>query len=300
MTQVDATSTKQASSQRKFSKDNSAKSERSGAAITEPAPSLEADTDGQDGYLTNGEFRPLTWRRIGVTFVATRNQACPYLDDRIERKLIAPITRSARSRFSDMNAAGFRRSNSFVYRPICSGCQACMAARVLVKDFQPSRTQRRIARKNARLQLDMAPAMATQEHYDLFRRYLDQRHFDGDMALMDEDDFAAMIEETSVRTNLFEWREPESERLVAACLVDHLDDGLSMVYSYYDPDYLERSLGVAMILSLIALLQKSGLEHLYLGYWVKGSRKMSYKQNYQPLEVYTEGFWQDLGSLVAD
>lgn len=247
--------------------------------------------------MTNAAFHPLSWRRVGVTFIATRNQVCPYLEGRMERKLIAPITRSARSSFTAMNAAGFRRSNAFVYRPICSNCQACMAARVLVADFKPSRTQRRIARKNAELRLDMAPAMATEEHYDLFRRYLDQRHFDGDMALMDEDDFAAMIEETSVRTNLFEWREPQNDRLVAACLVDHLDDGLSMVYSYYDPDYLERSLGVAMILSLIALSQKSELEHLYLGYWVKGSRKMSYKQNFQPLEVYTEGRWQALGSL---
>lgn len=173
-----------------------------------------------------------------------------------------------------------------------------MAARVLVDDFTPNRTQRRIARKNADLKLVMASAMATQEHYDLFRRYLDQRHFDGDMALMDEEDFAAMIEETSVRTSLFEWRDPETHQLIAACLVDHLDDGLSMVYSYYDSEQLTRSLGVAMILSLIALSQKSGLPHLYLGYWVKGSRKMSYKQNFQPLEVYSQGRWQALSSLA--
>ncbi len=258
--------------------------------------------DGAEGLarLTNAPLSHVNWTGIGITFVSTRSQACPYLEGKTERKLIAPITRSARRRFSTLNEAGFRRSNSFVYRPICSDCQACMAARVRVEDFEPSKTQRRIARRNQELSLNMASAMATEEHYDLFRRYLDQRHFDGDMALMDEDDFAAMIEETSVRTNLFEWRAPGSNRLMAACLVDHLDDGFSMVYSYYDPDQPKRSLGVAMILSLIALAAKAQLPHVYLGYWVQGSRKMSYKQDYHPLEIYSQGRWQLLPRSGCD
>ncbi len=254
---------------------------------------------GEIAYLANAPLSHVNWGSIGVTFVSTRSQPCPYLEGKTERKLIAPITRSARRRFSQLNEAGFRRSNSFVYRPICADCQACMAARVKTDAFAANKTQRRIARRNATLRLEMASAMATEEHYELFRKYLDQRHFDGDMALMDEDDFAAMIEETSVRTNLFEWRDPDDNRLRAACLVDHLQDGFSMVYSYYDPDEPSRSLGVAMILSLIALAAKAKLPHVYLGYWVQGSRKMSYKQDYRPLEVYSQGRWQLLPQLAG-
>ena len=262
-------------------------------SFPEPQPQTAELVGGtKRALLSNAALGPVSWSGVGVTFVSTRSQACPYLEGKTERKLIAPITRSARRRFSALNEAGFRRSNAFVYRPICADCQACMAARVVVPQFQASKTQRRIARRNADLRLEMASAMATEEHYELFRRYLDQRHFDGDMALMDEDDFAAMIEETSVRTNLFEWRDPEDKRLLAACLVDHLEDGFSMVYSYYDPDQPERSLGVAMILSLIALAAKANLPHVYLGYWVKGSRKMSYKQSYRPLEVFHAGRWR--------
>ncbi len=237
-------------------------------------------------------------------FYVTAPQPCPYLHGRAERKLFTALTgEGARELNNTLSRQGFRRSQNVVYRPSCESCVACMSARIRVRDFQPSRTQRRIQRRNAGLVRVATSAWATDEQFDLFRRYLDTRHADGGMADMDIFEFASMIEETPVRTRVIEYREPAPDgsatgtgsRLIAVCLTDLLDDGLSLVYSFYDPSWRVHSLGTNVILDHVAIAQDAGLPYVYLGYWVPGSRKMAYKAQFGALEIYKGGAWQDLG-----
>ena len=193
-----------------------------------------------------------------------------------------------------LSLAGFRRSHTIAYTPVCDTCQACVSVRVPVAQFKANRTQRRLIKRNADLIVTERPTVATREQYALFRAYIDTRHGDGDMALMGESDYRALVEETPVRSALMEFRDGGG-RLVAACLVDKLFDGLSAVYSFFDPELNSRSLGTYVVLWLIEEAQRRGLEHVYLGYWVQGSPKMDYKRNFQPLEAYTPGGWKSLG-----
>lgn len=188
-----------------------------------------------------------------------------------------------------LTQGGFRRSQSIAYRPACDGCRACVSVRVLVREFEPSRGFRRILAANADLSARMVSAQATAEHYSLFRRYLDARHADGGMVDMSVLDYASMVEDSHVETRLVEYRRPpqapdETAELVGVALTDVLSDGLSMVYSFYDPELAERSLGTYMILDHIAKAKAFGLPYLYLGYWVEGSRKMAYKGRFLPQE----------------
>jgi arginine-tRNA-protein transferase len=184
-----------------------------------------------------------------------------------------------------------------LYRPSCSDCAACLSARIRVADFTPKRNHRRIARRNSHLVRTPRSAWATSDQYALFRTYLDERHADGGMADMDVFEFAAMIEETPVKTRVIEYRDPEaSDELAAVCLTDILDDGLSLVYSFFHPDLQRNSLGTYVILDHIDLAREAGLPYVYLGYWVPGSAKMGYKAGFPALEVYVGGQWQDLGS----
>ena len=232
-------------------------------------------------------------------FYVTAPQPCPYLHGRAERKLFTALTgERARDLNNALSRQGFRRSQNVVYRPSCESCVACMSARIRVRDFQPSRSQRRVMRRNAGLQRLGTSAWATEEQFDLFRRYLDHRHADGGMADMDIFEFAAMIEETPVRTRVFEYRAqrtPGQSRLAAVCLTDILDDGLSLVYSFYDPARIADSLGSYMILDHIEMAREAGLPYVYLGYWVPGSRKMAYKASFGALEIHKGGVWQDIG-----
>ncbi|WP_134726202.1 arginyltransferase [Paracoccus luteus] len=237
-------------------------------------------------------------------FYVTAPQPCPYLHGRAERKLFTALTGDgARDLNNTLSRQGFRRSQNVVYRPSCESCVACMSARIRVRDFQPSRSQRRVQRRNAGLVRVATSAWATDEQFDLFRRYLDTRHADGGMADMDIFEFAAMVEETPVRTRVIEYREPGTDgtptgagsRLVAVCLTDLLDDGLSLVYSFYDPAWRVHSLGTHVILDHVAIARDAGLPYVYLGYWVPGSRKMAYKAQFDALEIYKGGAWQDLG-----
>ena len=234
-------------------------------------------------------------------FYVTAPQPCPYLHGRAERKLFTALAGDgARELNNTLSRQGFRRSQNVVYRPSCETCVACMSARIRVADFAPSRGQRRIARRTADLTRLATSAWATEEQYDLFRRYLDTRHADGGMADMDIFEFAAMIEETPVRTRVFEYRATGAgsgggRALTAVCLSDILDDGLSLVYSFYDPARIADSLGTAMILDHIDMAREVGLPYVYLGYWVPGSRKMAYKAGFSALEIYKGGVWQDIG-----
>tara|TARA_R100000322_G_scaffold126500_2_gene83040 strand:- start:15277 stop:16026 length:750 start_codon:yes stop_codon:yes gene_type:complete len=202
----------------------------------------------------------------------------------------------------DLNDAlskqGFRRSQNVLYRPSCSDCNACLSARIRVADFAPSKSQRRTTKKNDHLARRTRAPWATEEQYDLFRKYLDERHADGGMADMDVFEFAAMIEETPIKSRVIEYSVRSADRrtreLAAVCLTDVLDDGLSMVYSFYDPARRADSLGTYVILDHIKLAQEAGLPYVYLGYWVPGSSKMEYKAKFSALEVYVGGQWTAL------
>ncbi|MCQ0971169.1 arginyltransferase [Paracoccus sp. TK19116] len=234
-------------------------------------------------------------------FYVTAPQPCPYLHGRAERKLFTALQGDGAGELNNaLSRQGFRRSQNVLYRPSCESCVACMSARIRVADFQPSRTQRRVLRRNTGLKRLATSAWATEEQYDLFRTYLDHRHADGGMADMDIFEFAAMIEETPVKTRVIEYRNTEAggdarDELTAVCLTDVLDDGLSLVYSFYHPDHAARSLGTHVILDHVEIARGAGLPYVYLGYWVPGSRKMDYKARFSALEIYKGGVWQSIG-----
>ncbi len=228
-------------------------------------------------------------------FFVTAPQPCPYLPGRQERKLFTALYGENSAALNDtLSRKGFRRSQNVLYRPSCSDCAACLSARIPVEAFQPTRTQIRTLRRNGDVIRRTNAAWATEEQYDLFRRYLDIRHADGGMAEMDEVEFSAMIEETPVRSRVVEYRMQVdgAERLIATCLTDVLTDGLSMVYSFFDPVLSPRSLGAYMILDHLRLAREAELPYVYLGYWVPGSMKMAYKAQYRPFEIFMGGKWQ--------
>ncbi len=238
-------------------------------------------------------------------FYVTAPQPCPYLHGRAERKLFTALHGENAAELNNaLSRQGFRRSQNVLYRPSCESCVACMSARIRVADFHASRTQRRLMRRNGALRRLATSAWATEEQFDLFRSYLDHRHADGGMADMDIFEFAAMIEETPVKTRVIEYRcdgaepgkiGPGDDHLAAVCLTDVLDDGLSLVYSFYDPTLASASLGTHVILDHIEIARAAKLPYVYLGYWVPGSRKMDYKARFSALEIYKGGVWQDIG-----
>jgi len=238
---------------------------------------------------------------IAPQFYVTAPQPCPYLDGRMERKLFTALQGDYAGKLNDaLSKQGFRRSQNVLYRPSCAECSACLSARIRVADFVPTKSQRRITRRNASLTREATSPWAAEDQYDLFRRYLDSRHADGGMADMDIFEFAAMIEETPIRSRVVEYgTDPEPDAgqrtLAAVCLTDVLDDGLSLVYSFYDPDRHKDSLGTYVILDHIRIAAEAGLPYVYLGYWVPGSPKMAYKSRFSSLEVFRDGTWQDIG-----
>ncbi len=235
---------------------------------------------------------------IAPQFYVTAPQPCPYLDGRMERKLFTALQGDHSEQLNNaLSKQGFRRSQNVLYRPSCAECSACLSARIRVADFIPSRSQKRALRQNPDLRRDATSPWATEEQYSLFRAYLDSRHADGGMADMDIFEFAAMIEETPVRSRVVEYADQTDgeRRLRAVCLTDVLDDGLSMVYSFYDPELTKASLGTYVILDHVDIAREAGLPYVYLGYWVAGSSKMGYKANFSALEVYRGGEWQDIG-----
>ncbi len=239
---------------------------------------------------------------LAPQFYVTAPQPCPYLDGRMERKLFTALQGEHAQKLNDtLSKQGFRRSQNVLYRPSCAECSACLSARVRVADFAPSRTQRRLIRRNADLARTPTSPWATEDQFALFRTYLDQRHAQGGMADMDIFEFAAMIEETPIRSRVVEYRRNDlaDRPLTAVCLTDVFDDGLSMVYSFYDPREAARSLGTYLILDHVALAREAGLPYVYLGYWVPGSRKMGYKAGFSAVEIYKGGRWQDIGDPAA-
>ncbi len=236
---------------------------------------------------------------IAPQFYVTAPQPCPYLEGRMERKLFTALQGEYAEKLNDtLSKQGFRRSQNVLYRPSCSECSACLSARIRVADFEPSRSQKRTWKRNLDLTREATSPWATEEQYALFRAYLDSRHADGGMADMDIFEFAAMIEETPIRSRVIEYTRKTRGRgkaLAAVCLTDVLDDGLSMVYSFYDPDLAGASLGTHAILDHVNIAREAGLPYVYLGYWVPGSAKMGYKAKFSALEIYFGGEWRDIG-----
>ncbi len=234
-------------------------------------------------------------------FFVTSPAPCPYLPGRTERKVFTELKGPHSEQLHDaLSRIGFRRSQTVAYRPSCVDCRACISVRVVANEFRPSTTQRRNLRRNDHLLVTECRAWATTEQFELLQKYLSHRHPGGGMAAMDEVDFADMVEHTAVSSVVVEYREPGDDgrpgKLVAACLTDHQGDGLSMIYSFYDPDYAEQSgqnsgLGNFVILDHIRRAATSGLPFVYLGYWVDGSPRMQYKVRYRPLEQLGPDGW---------
>ena len=231
-------------------------------------------------------------------FFVTSPAPCPYLPDRAERKVFTELKGPHADALNDaLGRIGFRRSQTVAYRPSCLDCAACVSVRVVSGAFTPSATQRRNARANADLVSQPCKPWATDEQFELLQRYLGARHPGGGMTSMDESDFADMVEHTPVTSHVIEYREPSEDgrpgRLVGACLTDRQGDGLSMIYSFYEPDHASRSgLGTYIILDHIRRAAGEGLPYVYLGYWVEGSARMQYKVRFRPLERLMREGWR--------
>ena len=233
---------------------------------------------------------------IASQFYVTAPQPCPYLADRMERKLFTSLQGiDAGILNNTLSKQGFRRSQNVLYRPACVACTACLSARIDVGKFQPSKSQRRIIKRNAHLQRQPNAPWATETQYELFRSYLESRHSEGGMADMDIFEFAAMIEETPVTSRVIEYYTQEGD-LNAVCLTDIFDDGLSLVYSFFDTSQPQNSVGTYMILDHIALAHEAGLPYVYLGYWVPGSDKMAYKARFSGVEIFRDQKWEEIDS----
>lgn len=245
--------------------------------------------------MSNEDFA----RRFGLEggeFYVTAPASCPYLPGRRERKIFSYLSGDAATSTNGLlTRRGFRRSQNIIYVPACEACSACVPVRIVARDFDLSKSRRRTLTKNADIIRRIKAPRATSEQFSVLRGYLDARHDDGGMADMTVLDYASMVEETAVDTMIVEYslrdHHTGEEHLIAVALTDRLTDGLSMVYSFFEPDEDARSLGRFMILDHVSLAREFDLPYVYLGYWVDGSPKMDYKTQFQPLEKLTAGGW---------
>jgi arginine-tRNA-protein transferase len=239
--------------------------------------------------------------RDAPQFYLTAPSPCPYLPGQEERKVFTHIVgRRAREINEILTQGGFRRSQTIAYRPACETCRSCVSVRVIVDEFRPSESMRRIVRLNSDIVGVALLPRPSGDQYGLFRRYLDARHGDGGMVDMSVLDYSMMVEDSHVETRIVEYRRRGPDTaingrgqgpLLAVSLTDVLADGLSMVYSFYDPALADRSLGTFMILDHIARARAERLPFLYLGYWVEGSRKMEYKARFRPQQRLMPSGW---------
>lgn len=230
-------------------------------------------------------------------FFVTNPSPCPYLPGRSERKVFTELSGEHSSELNDaLGRIGFRRSQNVAYRPSCADCSACVSVRVVAGEFRPNATLRKLIKRNGDLVVTACKPWSTEEQYSLLQRYLRARHPGGGMTEMDEMDYADMVEQTPVDSHVIEYREPgvggRPGRLVGACLTDRQADGLSMIYSFFDPDLAHRpGMGNFIIMDHILRAHDAGLAYVYLGYWVEGSKRMQYKVRYRPLERLGRGGW---------
>ena len=261
----------------------------SGKPIAEPSwPEPRPVSNPAGGPARGGRLQPLR------QFFTSGPVACPYVGGRAERKLIVELAGAGAADFYDeLSRAGFRRSQGFAYRPACPQCLACVPVRIAVERFVHSRSTRRVRNVNRALSGKLIAARATPEQYQLFIAYQRSRHRDSDMATMSYADYRSMVEDTPLRTVVAEFRDADGA-LVAASLLDRLDDGVSAVYSFYDPADARRSLGTWSILWLVEECRRQGLSHVYLGYWIAESPKMAYKARFPAVERLSAAGWVPL------
>ena len=234
---------------------------------------------------------PLHFRQ----FFATVSVPCPYLPMRTEQKLVVELrSTDIADLHTELSRAGFRRSHHLAYRPACRDCNACVPVRINTAGFKPTRSMKRTWRNFEHLRASFHRPVASDEHFALFQRYVGLRHSESEMALMEHDDFAAMLQDSPVDTLVMSLRD-ENERLVGACLCDRLNDGISAVYSYFDP-LVKGSLGSHIIIRLVQAMAAAGKPHVYLGYWIDGSETMAYKSRFPGVEGLIDGRWQPLPS----
>ncbi|MGE0622566.1 MAG: arginyltransferase [Pseudomonadales bacterium] len=226
-------------------------------------------------------------------FYLTPSHPCSYLPGRQARTLfLDPRETIHPSLYQALTEHGFRRSGSHLYRPRCDGCQACVPTRIPVAAFVPRRSQRRVLSRNADLSVHVEPAMFSRRYYDLYVRYIQGRHRDGDMYPPSADQFRSFL--------LSQWANGVflcsylNNELIAVAVCDQLPDGLSAIYTFFDPEHPARSLGTWSILQQIELCRRSELTHLYLGYWIRDARKMRYKLDFRPVELFVDGRWTGL------
>lgn len=229
-----------------------------------------------------------------IQYYITPPHRCSYLEDRSARMVfIDPQQPVDQAALSELSRQGFRRSGDFIYRPECHHCRQCLSARVPVGLFAPNSSQKRAIKRNQDLRMEIRPTrQATQVHYRLYERYINQRHYDGDMYPPSREQFDKFLVESCTNSFFIEfWL---ADRLMCAATCDELDDGISAVYTFFDPDEVSRSLGTFAILKQIEWVKQQGKPFVYLGYWVPEAPKMNYKMQYSPLEILLEGRWQRL------
>jgi len=231
-------------------------------------------------------------------FYVTAPAPCPYLDGRTERKVFTELRGPDASALNEaLGRVGFRRSQTVVYRPACEGCTSCVSVRVRAHDFVRTKSLARVDSKNRDIMARVVPPRATEEQFMLLSSYLAARHADGSMADMRRDEYNEMVGSSPVQTVLIEYRRTLDQKLMAVALTDELSDGLSMVYSFFDPEETKRSLGSYIILDHIRRSQASEQPYVYLGYWVDGSSKMGYKERFRPLERLGPEGWFEFKSV---
>lgn len=228
-----------------------------------------------------------------LQFYLTAPYPCSYLPDQLARSQVATpgflVTAQA---YSELVRRGFRRSGTFTYRPRCDSCRACVPVRIEVAAFAPSRAQRRASRRHRNLEVSLQPLENNEEHFALYRRYQNARHADEGREGESREQYRNFLLQSHVDTMLVEFRENGALRVVS--IIDILEDGLSSVYTFYDPGVAQASFGTYNVLWQIDLCRKLELDYLYLGFWIRESGKMAYKAGFRPLQGLVEGEWQTL------
>jgi leucyl-tRNA---protein transferase len=230
-------------------------------------------------------------------FFVTSPGPCPYLPGKNERKVFTELSGQHANELNDaLGKIGFRRSQGVAYRPSCLDCSACVSVRVVTDEFQPNASQRKLIKRHSDLQVTACKPWSTHEQFALLQRYLAARHPGGGMSGMEDIDYADMVEHSPVDTQVIEYREPSDGvrpgKLIGACLTDHQADGLSMIYSFFEPEDESRpGLGNYIIMDHILRAAKAGLPYVYLGYWIQGSKRMEYKTRFRPMERLGPNGW---------